>query len=286
MDGTLEGKVCAVTGATSGIGLETALGLARRGASVAVVGRDEAKGRAALEAVRAASTAGAPALFLADLASMAQVRRLAANLARDLPRLDVLVDNAGAMHAARKLTVDGFEMTLAVNHLAPFLLTNLLLPKLREAGKARVVVVASEAHRMAGLDLSDLMNERSYAGMRVYGQSKLANVMFAYALARRLHGTGVTANALHPGVIATGFGRNDPGWFKVLVTLARPFLGSARRGATTSIWLASSPEVDGVSGRYFSNRREARSSPASLDEAAQELLWAESARLVGLDGQR
>lgn len=280
--GSLRGKVCVVTGATSGIGRETALGLARLGATVAIVARDEARGAEAIERLRGVATDGGALLFLADLASLAQVRRVAGEIATRLARVDVLVHDAGAVNMTRKRTVDGLETTFAVNHLAPFLLTALLRDRLRASAPSRIVTVASDAHRMARLDFDDLMNAREYSGMRVYAQSKLANVMFTYALARRLEGTGVTANALHPGVVATGFGRNDPGWLRLGVRIAAPFFRSPERGARTPIWLAASPEVAGVSGRYFADEREVASSAASRDVAAQERLWAESARLVGM----
>ena len=283
MSAQLAGKHVMVTGATRGIGLETALGLARMGASVALVARSRDRGEACLEAVRRASTHGAPSLFLADLASLSQVRRLAADLAAALPRLDVLVNNAGALHARRRVTEEGHEMTFAVNHLAAFLVTNLLLPKLRASAPARVVTVASEAHRRARLDLDDLESERGYGGMAAYCRSKLENVLFANELARRLAGAGVTSNSLHPGVVATGFGRNDPGWFSILVTLARPLLLTAEQGARTSIHVASAPELASTTGVYFKDSRPARPSAAALDGASQRRLWEVSARMVGLE---
>jgi retinol dehydrogenase 14 len=280
--GAMTGEDVIVTGATSGIGRETALGLARMGASVAIVARDRRRGEETLEALRSASTGGAPRLFLADLASLAEVRVLAAELSRALPKLDVLVNNAGAIHMTRKVTVDGFEMTFAVNHLAPFLLTNLLLPRLVASAPARVVTVASEAHRSKALDFDDLQSERGYAPFRVYGRSKLANILFSSELAGRLAGTGVTSNSLHPGVVATSFGKNDPGWMRLLVTLGRPFLSTPAQGARTTLHVASAPELAEVSGRYFKRSREARPSAAALDESAQRRLWDVSARMVGL----
>jgi len=276
MEGTLAGKVVVVTGATGGIGLETARGLAKLGARVAVVARDRARGEAALRAVEEAGPGARPLLLVADLASLAEVRRLAAELQATLPRLDVLVNNAGAIHQRRKASPDGLELTFAVNHLAPYLLTRLLLPKLRESAPARVVTVASEAHRMGAIDWQDLQSERGY------GTSKLMNILFAAALARRLAGTGVTSNSLHPGVVATGFGKNDPGSFRFLVRLARPFLLSPERGARTSVHVAAAPELVSVSGRYFKDRREATPSAAARDEASQERLWEISAGLAGL----
>ena len=282
MPGQMDGRVCLVTGATSGIGRETALELARRGATVALVARDPVRGEGTLAEVKRAAAGAPPLLFRADLGSLPDVRRLAGEVSHRLPRLDVLVNNAGAIHMERKRSADGHEMTFAVNHLAPFLLTNLLLPKLRASAPARVVNVASDAHRPATLDLDDLMGERSYRGMRAYSQSKLANVLFTYELARRLDGTGVTTNALHPGVVATGFGRNDPGWLRVAVRLLSPFLLDARRGAATTLHVATAPELEGVTGRYFARSREADSSPASHDREAQRRLWEASERLTGL----
>jgi retinol dehydrogenase-14 len=275
----LLGKHVVVTGASSGIGLETALGLARLGASVALVARDRAKGEAALAAVRQTSAGGTPSLFLADLASLAEVRRLAGALAA-LPRVDVLLNNAGAIHATRKESPDGIELTFAVNHLAPFLLTRLLLPRLRASTPSRVVTVSSEAHRLGPIDLDDLQARRGYAAMKAYGRSKLANILFANELARREAATGVTSNSLHPGVVATGFGRNDPGWFRLLVTLGMPFLSSPRKGARTSIHVASAPELASVTGRYFKDRREVAPAPYARDEAVQRRLWELSERLV------
>ena len=283
MGGAMDGRTVVVTGATSGIGRETALGLARMGASVAVVARDPVRGEQVRREVEAAGGRRAE-LFVADLAALAEVRRLAAELEARLPRIDVLLNNAGAMHAHRKLSADGLELTFAVNHLAPFLLTHLLRARLLASAPARVVTVASEAHRMAPLDLDDLQAERGYRAMVVYGRSKLANVLFAAELARRLDGTGVTSNSLHPGVVATGFGRNDPGLMRTLVSLAGPFLVSPEKGARTSIFAASAPELAAVTGRYLKGSREAVPSAAARDAATAARLWERSARLAGLPG--
>lgn len=280
MTSPLLGKTAVVTGASGGIGLPTAVALARLGASVAVVARDRARGGDALGRVRAAAAGGTVSLFLADLGSLADVRRLASELSSALPRIDVLVNNAGAMHATRKVSADGHELTFAVNHLAPFLLTTLLLPRLRASAPARVVTVSSEAHRIGPLDFGDLQAERGYSAMRVYGRSKLANVLFSNELARREDASRVTSNSLHPGVVATGFGRNDPGWFRVLVTIGRPFLASPEKGARTSVFVASAPALAGVTGRYFKGSREAVPAPFARDEAAERRLWELSERLV------
>jgi len=281
MSGAMSGKTVVVTGATNGIGLETALGLARLGASVVLVARDPARGEETRRAVAEAGGRDAR-LFVADLQSMAEVRRLAAELEGALPRIDVLVNNAGAIHMTRKSTPDGLETTFAVNHLAPFLLTNLLLPRLRASAPARVVTVASEAHKVGALDLDDLQSEKGYSGMTVYGRSKLANILFSDELARRTAGTGVTSNSLHPGVVATGFGHNDPGLLRFAVRLLRPFLIDAKKGARTSIHVASSPELEGVTGKYFKSSRLAKPAPYALDEATARRLWEASARLAGI----
>jgi NAD(P)-dependent dehydrogenase (short-subunit alcohol dehydrogenase family) len=279
----MKDKICLITGGNSGIGKETAVGLAKAGATVVIVARDRGRGDEALSDIRAAASVagGNVSLMLADLSSQAEVRRLAGEFAAAHPRLDVLVNNAGAVFGERKLSADGIEMTLALNHLGYFLLTHELLGVLRASAPARIVNVASDAHRSATLRLDDLQSASDYGGFRVYSHSKLANVMFTYELARRIEGTGVTANALHPGVVATNFGDSGGTLLRLVVRLARPFFISAAKGAKTSIHLASSAEVEGVNGKYFVNERETRSSPASYDEAAQKRLWEESERLTG-----
>jgi retinol dehydrogenase-12 len=274
----MHGKICLVTGATLGIGKETSLGLARKGAHVVIVGRDEA--RTSETAVRMARESGNPQVdfLVADLSSQAEVRRLAAAFDSRYPRLDVLVNNAGAVFTRREVTVDGFERTWALNHLAYFLLTRLLLDKLAASAPARIVNVASRAHERGTVDFDNLQGEEKYSAARAYGQSKLANVLFTFALARRLAGKGATANCLHPGVVATGFGRNTPGLFKTLISLAKPILLTPEQGAATSIYLASSPEVANVSGEYFAKRRPTTSSKQSRDIALQERLWELSER--------
>jgi retinol dehydrogenase 12 len=276
-----------VTGATNGIGLETAKVLARMGHSVLIHGRDAHKGRAALDAIRAcAGGAAVSARFLqADFSSLAQVRKLAAEVLESVPRLDVLINNAGCANFSRTVTADGYETTFAVNHLAPFLLTNLLLDKIRAAAPARIVNVASRAHRDKQLDFADLMSTNHYRVMRTYGRSKLANILFTRSLARRLSGTGVTANSLHPGLIATGIGQTSPIGRLVwrVVVYARGGI-SVEEGAKTSLYLATSREVDGVSGGYYSKCRpaELQTSADAVSDAACERLWKISAELVGL----
>jgi retinol dehydrogenase-14 len=279
--GTMTGKTVLVTGGTGGIGLATAAGLAGLGARVGIVGRDTARCEAGAKRLR--SSGGQVDAFVADMSAQDEVRRLADEVLAAYPRLDVLVNNVGGYWATRHTTADGLERTFAVNHLAPFLLTNLLLDRLRTSAPARVVTVSSGAQAMGRIDFEDLQGERDYSGQRAYNQSKLANVMFTYELARRLTGSGVTANALHPGVVRTDFGREDSkGWMRLMLPVIRPFMKSPEHGAATSIYLASSAEVAGVTGQYFANSKPKTSSKASQDTAAAARLWDVSAQLVGL----
>jgi NAD(P)-dependent dehydrogenase (short-subunit alcohol dehydrogenase family) len=279
----MAGTTVLVTGGTGGIGKATAIGLARLGARVGITGRDRARAEAAAADIRAVTGNPAVDAFAADLSSQAEVRRLAGTVLEAYPRLDVLVDNVGGFWAHRHVTADGLEHTFALNHLAPFLLTNLLLDRLIASAPARVVTVSSGAQSMGRIDFDDLQGERNWSGQRAYNQSKLANVMFTYELARRLHGTGVTATVLHPGVVRTAFGAEDPArWHRVFLPLVRPLLKSPARGAETPIHLASSPDVAGVTGRYFANRKPKTSNKASYDTEAQARLWQVSAELVGL----
>jgi retinol dehydrogenase 14 len=275
-------KTVLITGATSGIGRATALGLARMGAHLAITGRDRVRTEDAAREIRAAG-GGQVDLFIADLSSQSEVRRLVEEVVQNLPRIHVLINNVGGYFHTRHVTVDGLERTFALNHLAPFLLTNLLLDRLNQSAPARVVTVSSNAHAPGRIDFSDLQGERSYSGARAYSQSKLANVMFSYELARRLKDTSVTANALHPGVASTSFGADDPARIqKLLVPVLRPFMKSPARGAATSIHLASAPELKQVTGRYFANRHAKKSSESSHDQASAAQLWQVSADLVGL----
>jgi len=273
MSQEMQSKLCLVTGATLGIGKETALGLARKGAHLVLVGRDAARTRET--AAWIAKESGNPQvdLLIADLSSQAEVRRLAAEFKHKYPRLDVLLNNAGAIFTRRETTVEGFERTWALNHLAEFLLTHLLLDTLERSAPARIVNVASTAHTRGTIDFDNLQGEKKYSGIAAYARSKLANILFTYALARRLAGKGVTANCLHPGVVATGFGHNTPGLVKTLAGLARPFMTTPEKGAETSIYLASSPDVADISGKYFAKRKPIASSKLSYDEALQERLW-------------
>lgn len=267
-------KICLVTGATLGIGRETALGVARLGWRVVIVGRDEGRTRETARSI--ADESGNPHIdfLIADLSSQADVRRLAEQFESKYSRLDVLINNAGAIFTKRETTIDGIEKTWALNHLAEFLLTRLLLDRLEASAPARIVNVASAAHTSGKINFVDLQGEKKYSGLKAYSQSKLANIMFTCALARRLDGKGVTANCLHPGVVATGFGHNTAGLVSTLLKLARPFLMTPQQGAATSIYLAVSSEVAGVSGKYFAKCKPIAAAPQCADVVAQERLWA------------
>jgi retinol dehydrogenase 12 len=275
-----------VTGATGGIGLQTAKVLAGMGHSVLIHGRNSRKGDAAVREVRAAAAANVDVRFLrADFASLTQVRELAAQVAAAVPRLDVLVNNAGCGNFSRTVTADGYETTFAVNHLAPFLLTNLLLDKLKASGPARIVNVASRAHRGQEIDFDDLMSVRNYRVMRTYGRSKLANILFTRTLAKRLAGSNVTANCLHPGLIATGIGQTNALARLVWRLVVRVRGGiSVEEGARTSVYLATSPEVEGLSGGYYVKCRlaELQTRTEAVSDAVGERLWRVSEELVGL----
>ena len=280
---SMAGKTVLITGGSSGIGKATAIGLAALGARVAITGRDPRRVEAAAVDIRAATGNPAVDAFGADLSSQAEVRRLAADVLVAYPRLDVLVNNVGGSWASRHLTADGLEHTFAVNHLAAFLLTNLLLDRLKASAPARVVTVSSNAQSLGKIDFEDLQGERNYSEQKAYPQSKLASVMFTYELARRLEGTGVTATVLHPGVVSTRFGSEDPSLiFKVVVPFYRPFMKTPQQGAATSIYLASSPKVAGVTGTYFAKGRPQTSNKASYDESAAARLWRVSTDLVGI----
>jgi NAD(P)-dependent dehydrogenase (short-subunit alcohol dehydrogenase family) len=279
--GPMAGKTCVVTGASSGIGQVTARELAKMGAKVVMVVRDKARGEAAAERIRAAGGQDV-SLMLADLSSQAEIRKVAGTLRRELPRIDVLVNNAGGVNGSRQLTADGLERTFAVNHLAYFLLTNLLREKLVASAPARIVNVASEAQRGGRIKFDDLMGEKKYSGMGAYTQSKLANVIFTYELARRWKGTGVTVNALDPGPVATNFGMKGGGLMGVIAKIARPFELTPEKGADTVIWLASSPEAEGRTGEYFNKRKPIRSRKESYDLELAKRLWEVSEQLTGL----
>lgn len=279
----LSNRTILVTGASSGIGLAASLQLAGMGAELLLVGRDPARLEAAAAQVRGRSRPGAVSSLRCDLSSLAEVRRLAEVVRSRWPRLHVLVNNAGGVSASREMTVDGLERTFAVNHLAPYLLTRLLLDRLAESAPARVVTVSSIAHRTAELDLDDLQLERGYAIMRAYARSKLANVLFTRELARRLDGSGVTTSCLHPGVVATNIWSRAPWVARPFLTVARWFMLSPERGAATIVHLAASPDGERSSGAYFEQGRQVEPSPLAQDDALARRLWDESARLVGLE---
>jgi NAD(P)-dependent dehydrogenase (short-subunit alcohol dehydrogenase family) len=283
--GSMGEKICLITGATSGIGKATAMGLANMGASVVMVGRDRGRGEAALAEIKEKCTNASVDLMLADLSSQQEIRRLADEFKEAYPRLDVLINNAGLFRSKRITTADGLEMTFAVNHLAYFLLTKLLLDVLEASAPSRIVNVSSGEQRNGTIDFDDLQGEKGYEGPKAYSQSKLADVLFTYELARRLEGTGVTANCLHPGgriPVRTNFGSGVSGVFGFTVRALRPLMISPEKGAETSIYLASSQEVEGLSGRYFVKKAESRSSDVSYDERIAKRLWEVSADLTNL----
>ena len=289
-DRGLEGRIALVTGATSGIGQETAVALAARGAHVVLVGRDRARAEAARKDVAERSANPHVDVLLADFASLQAVRELAREFCDRYPALHLLVNNAGLVMTERKLTVDGHETTLAVNHLAPFLLTHLLRERLRAAAAARIVNVASDAHRFVatGFDFDDPMAERKFGfpsfitGLRVYGYSKLANILFTAELARRTAGTGITANAVHPGGVATRLGTNTGTLGKVIPFLLQPFFKTPAQGAATSLHVALDPDLAQTSGRYFADCREREPSSGARDPDAARRLWNLSCSWVGI----
>jgi NAD(P)-dependent dehydrogenase (short-subunit alcohol dehydrogenase family) len=281
--GPMAGRTVLITGASGGIGLATALGLAELGARVAITGRDTKRTEAAARDIRALN-GGQVDVFVADLSAHAEVRRLACEVLERLESINVLVNNVGGYWNTRHVTADGLERSFALNHLAPFLLTNLLLDRLTASAPARVVTVAAGAHTRGRIDFNDLQSERSYSGGRACNQSKLATVLFTYELARRLPASAVTANALEPGGVRTSVGAEDPGGAQRLMEmpLLRRFLKTPAQGAATSIYLAVSPDLEQVTGRYFANSRPKRSSKRSYDVTVAARLWQASTELAGL----
>jgi len=278
----MEGKLCVITGATSGIGLVTAERLAAKGARLVLVGRDPARGEAARVRIKARAPRAEVSVHYADLARLDALRTLAAGL-NALSRIDVLINNAGAMFWRRQVTADGLERTFALNHMAYFVLTALLRDRLVASSPARIVNVASDAHRGARLDFGDLQSARGYSGMRAYSRSKLCNILFTRELARRLAGSGVTANCLHPGFVNSRFGDNNPGVVGVGTRIVKQmFAISPERGAETPVYLASSPEVEGKTGGYYDRCAPKAASPEARDDAAALRLWEESARIAGV----
>ncbi len=278
----MQGKIVLITGANQGIGKASAVALGKLGAQLVLVCRSEAKGRAAIADIEREGAKGVE-LLVGDVGSQADVRRVAAEFKARHDRLDVLLNNAGALVTSRRATVDGIEETFAINHLGYFLLTHLLLDALKAAGPSRIVSVSSEAHRRARMHWDDLeFKAGAYSSFAAYGQSKLANILFTRELARRLEGTRVTANCLHPGVIASGFGHTYGGFISVVLKVASPFLITPEKGARTSVFLASSAEVEGVSGKYFDKCKAREPSAEALVESAPARLWTISEEMTGL----
>lgn len=280
----MTGKTVVITGATSGIGRETAVALAGAGGRVVITARDRGRGEAAVDGIQQRSGSSTVELVVFDLGALASVRAGAGEVLARCPRIDVLVNNAGIVLSDRRLTPDGLEATFAVNHLGPFLLTELLLDRIKASAPARIVNVASTAHKSArrGLDFDDLQSEHAYRALKVYSKSKLANMLFTTELARRLAGTGVTANCLHPGTVATGYGRDGDttGVFAFGLKVIKPFILSPERGARTSVFLASAPEVAGVTGAYFVRCKQATPSRAARSAEAAAQLWEATEKLV------
>src|ERR1700674_3294522 len=282
----LQGKICLVTGSTSGIGKVTARELANRGATVVLVSRSRAKGEATQAEIKQATGNQQVELLIADLSLLEDARRLAAEFQQTHPHLHLLVNNAGCAYPRRTLTSEGFEATLAVNYLAPFLLTELLLDTLKASAPARIVNVSSAQHANASIEFDNLQGEKTYANLRNYNQAKLALLLWTYELAHRLEGTGVTVNALHPGVTATNFVAGGKGPGGPGVKLLKPLLLTSEKGAQTTLYLATSPQVEGVTGKYFVKSQEKPSSSRSYDQTVGSRLWEVTERLVARTAQQ
>jgi NAD(P)-dependent dehydrogenase (short-subunit alcohol dehydrogenase family) len=276
----MKGKTIVATGATSGIGEAAVLVLAGLGARIVFVARDEARAQATMRKLEAKAPGLGHRLHLADLSSMAETRKVGAAIAASEPRVDALINNAGALFSDRRLTPEGLELTFALNHMAYFVLTEALRETLLASAPARIVSTSSAAHQGVSLDFDDLQNAKGYFGYRVYGRSKLANILFTRELARRLTGTGVTANCLHPGAVATRFGESSRGAVGLLIPFVRLFFISPEKGAETIVYLASSPEVADTTGGYFVKRKLTEPSAAARDDAAAKRLWIESEKLA------
>lgn len=279
----IQGKVVVITGATSGIGQVAAEKLAAMGARMVLVGRDPARGEAALARLNQIAPGAKHTIHYGDLSRLSEMKRVAAEIAQAEPRVDVLVNNAGALFNARQVTEDGFELTFATNHLSYFVMAHGLRERLAASAPARIVNTSSNAHRRARIDLDDLQSARDFSGFMVYSRSKLMNILFTRELARRLSGTGVTGNSLHPGFVATRFGDQSGGWFSYMVRFWKNFAITPEEGAATIVYLASSPEVESVTGKYFYKCRPSTPTRAAQDDAAAKRLWAETAKLAGLE---
>lgn len=277
---TMQGKICLITGGTNGIGKSTAQGLASMGATVVIVGRDAHKTAQVAAELRATSGNTNVDFLLADLSSQQDIRRMADEFKRKHSHLHVLLNNAGGVFLKREISVDGIEMTFALNHLAYFLLTHLLLDTIKASAPARIINVSSNAHTGSKIDFDNLQGERNF-GPRAYGQSKLANILFTTELAHRLSGTGVTVNALHPGFVSTGFGSNNAGVLMKIMRVIVPLIArSPERGAETSIYLASSPDLEGITGKYFYDSKMIPAAPQASDMTVAKRLWDVSAQMI------
>lgn len=279
----MTGKICLITGANTGIGKATAIGLAKMAANVVMVCRNRERGQKALAEIKRESGNDSVRLFFADLSSQAQIHQLVKDFKAKFSNLHVLINNAATVPKHRQTTEDGMEMQLAVNHLAPFLLTNLLIDTLKDSAPSRIITVASKVHRGAAIDFGDLQSEKSYRRRQAYAMTKLANILFTYELARRLEGAKITANCLHPGVIATNLVTDYIGLPRSLHNISSIIGASPERGAQTSIYLASSPQIENVNGAYFIKKQRANSSPESYDKQMAKRLWQDSMQLTGLD---
>ena len=276
----MQGSTVVITGATSGIGEVAADRLAAKGARIVFVARDRARGEETLKHLRAVAPQAGHAVHYADLSKLSEMKRVAGEIAAAEPSIDVLVNNAGAMFGSRRVTEDGLEMTFAVNHMAYFVLTNLLKERMGPGG--RIVSTASDAHRGAHLDFEDLQSAKSYSGFAAYGRSKLCNILFTRELAKKLEGTGITANCLHPGFVATRFGNQSGGILSVAIRWAKNFALTPEQGAETIVYLASSPDVKDASGQYFVKCRRAVPTKEAQNDADAKRLWDVSARLAGV----
>ncbi|HYW96764.1 MAG TPA: SDR family oxidoreductase [Bacteroidales bacterium] len=277
----MKDKTVVISGTTSGIGKFTALKLAGQGARLVMLARNMTRAQSTVEEIKKKTGNNNIDLYIVDLSAMDEIREIAKKISAKYPVIDSLINCAGMIFPERYENADGIELTFALNHLGYFLLTNMLLPNLKAAPSARIINVASEAQRAGKIHFDDLNLTRSYSSFKAYSQSKLANIMFTYELARRLEGSRVTANAVHPGTVKTGFGRDFDGMWRILFAFFKPFMRSVEKGAETVIWLATSPEVEGITGKYFTDKKQIRSKEISYDRKAAERLWEMSEKMTG-----